>query len=142
MNKKDLLEIVSKLHEISRDSKSLYENLKILKMESICSIPIIDGNSISAYENFINTYINNNGTCNYNGLEEFYVDNVTIFTNTDPSDDAIGIYFCSWKNTGNIAFFVAISIDSKLSLEVDDADEIVTIEDIVEDFSEELAKVR
>lgn len=140
--KKDLLEIIPYLKEIAKDSKSLHNNLKIIMMEKdCCSIPIINDIAISAYENFVNKYILKNGAMNYRNLKNFCVENVTIFSDADSSEEAIAIYFCNIEYTGNVAFVITITVDGKLKLILDTPDE-TAIDDIASFIKEEITKVR
>ncbi len=113
MYKYELLELIPKLKEIAKNSKSLSENLMDMNMRSGFSLPIVNDNAISLYESFINDYIDENGGINYNDLNNFHINDISIKYNNKHSHDAIMLYFYDGSATYT-SFTIIFTTDGRI----------------------------
>lgn len=136
-DKYELLEIIPKLKEIAEYSKSLSEHLMDMNMRSCFSLPIVNDNSISLYESFINNYIDESGNINYDGLNNFHINDISIKYNNKHSHDAIMLYLYDGSAT-YISFTIIFTIDGHIKFIVN---EIYDFENNTDNIGKFIAKI-
>ena len=137
MYKYELLELIPKLKEIAKNSKSLSENLMDMNMRSGFSLPIVNDNAISLYESFINDYIDENGGINYNDLNNFHINDISIKYNNKHSHDAIMLYFYDGSATYT-SFTIIFTTDGRIKFIIN---EIYDIENNTDNICKFIGKI-